>query len=284
MAGPGRRSYTRLVAPGDDRDPAAAAAAVRRAGEQARVGLILGSGLGELAERIEGAVRTPYQDVPGMPRPGVAGHAGEVVLGRLGGQSVAALRGRVHLYEGHTPAAVAFGVRVLRALGCDTLIVSNAAGGLNPAFAVGDLMAIDDHVFLPGLAGASPLIGAAGERFVSMTSAYDPALIELAVARANALGFVLRRGVYAMVAGPSYETSAELRLLRTIGADAVGMSTAPEVVVARQLGMRVLGVSCITNMALPDERAEVSHQDVLETGERVKGRFAGLIASVLEAI
>jgi purine-nucleoside phosphorylase len=266
------------------RDPAAAARAARATGERPDVGLILGSGLGELAERIEAAARTPYPDMPGMPRPGVLGHAGELVVGRLGDRTVAALRGRVHLYEGHDAATVAFPVRVLHELGCRTLIVTNAAGGLNRAFAVGDLMAIDDHIFFPGLAGMSPLVGAPGERFVSMVDAYDPALVEVALACGARIGVDLRRGVYAMVAGPSFETPAELRMLTIVGADAVVMSTAPEVVVARQLGMRVLGLSCITNMALPEARKPVDHQEVLETGERVKGRFASLVTAVLEAL
>jgi purine-nucleoside phosphorylase len=266
------------------RDPAAAARAVRRAGRSPDVGLILGSGLGDLAERVEDAARTPYSEMPGMARPGVLGHAGELVLGRLGGQSVAVLRGRVHFYEGHDAATVAFPVRVLRELGCQTLLVTNAAGGLNPAYSVGDLMAIEDHIFLPGLAGLSPLVGAPGERFVSMVDAYDPSLVELALVCAEKIGLALRRGVYAMVVGPSFETAAELRLLSIVGADAVGMSTAPEVVVARQLGMRVLGLSCITNMALPDARKPVDHQEVLETGQRVKSRFASLITAVLEAL
>jgi len=272
------------VEPSARRDPAVAAGAVRRAGEPPSVGLILGSGLGELAERVEDATRTAYAEMPGMPRPGVLGHSGEVVVGQLGGRRVAALRGRVHLYEGHDAATVAFPVRVLDALGCKTLIVTNAAGGLNPAFDVGDLMAIEDHIFFPGLAGLSPLVGAPGERFISMVDAYDPSLVELALGCAAGLGLTLRRGVYAMVAGPSFETPAELRLLTVVGADAVGMSTAPEVVVARQLGMRVLGLSCITNLALPDARKPVDHMEVLETGERVKGRFASLVTAVLEAL
>lgn len=256
-------------------DPAAAAAAVR-ATERPRVGLILGSGLGDLV--VDAASRTAYADIPGMPVSGVPGHAGELVVGRLGGQLVAALRGRVHMYEGHSAATVGFPVRVLHALGCQTLLVTNAAGGLNPAFVAGDLMAIEDHVFLPGLAGANPLVGAPA--FVSMVDAYDTALVALAVG----LDPELRRGIYAMVAGPSYETAAELRLLRAIGADAVGMSTAPEVVVARQLGMRVLGISCITNLALPEMRAPVSHEEVLETGRRVRERFGRLVTDVVARI
>ncbi|HEY3081399.1 MAG TPA: purine-nucleoside phosphorylase [Chloroflexota bacterium] len=193
-------------------DPEAAARAVERGRIAPTVGLVLGSGLGELGERIEGAARTPFGALPGLPTASVAGHAGEVVVGRLAGQAVAAMRGRIHMYEGHAADVVARPVRLLRALGCTTLIVTNAAGGLNPAFRVGDLMAITDHVFLPGLAGHNPLIGQPGERFVSMVGAYDPALIELALAAAAAAGFELCRGVYAMVSGPSYETLAELRL------------------------------------------------------------------------
>jgi len=262
-------------------DPEAAARAVERGRIAPTVGLVLGSGLGELGERIEGAARTPFGALPGLPTASVAGHAGELVVGRLAGQAVAAMRGRVHMYEGHAAEVVARPVRLLRALGCTTLIVTNAAGGLNPAFRVGDLMAITDHVFLPGLAGHNPLIGQPGERFVSMVGAYDPGLIELALAAAAAAGFELYRGVYAMVSGPSYETLAELRLLRTLGVDAVGMSTAPEVVVARQLGMRVLGVSCITNQANPDLPRPVDHQEVLAAGLAVRERFAGLVTGVL---
>jgi purine-nucleoside phosphorylase len=266
-------------------DPAAAAAQVRPGAEPPTVGLILGSGLGDLAERIERCVRTTYADVGnGMLAPTVPGHAGEFVLGRLGGRSVAAMRGRVHTYEGHSAATVAYPVRVLHALGCRTLIVSNAAGGLNPQFATGDLMAIVDHIYLPGMAGANPLMGDYEPRFISMVGAYDAALIDLAAAAARRADFDLRRGVYAMVSGPSFETPAELRLLRTVGADAVGMSTAPEVVVARQLGMRVLGISCITNMALPDAKTPVDHEEVLAVGERMKPRFGRLIEDVLSAL
>jgi purine-nucleoside phosphorylase len=262
-------------------DPEAAARSVEGGGVAPSVGLVLGSGLGDLAERIEGAVRTPFGALPGLPTASVVGHTGELVLGRLAGQAVAAARGRVHMYEGHSAEVVARPVRLLRQLGCATLIVTNAAGGLDPTFRVGDLMAIADHVFLPGLAGHNPLVGQPGERFVSMVGAYDPALIELAAEAARAAGFELRRGVYAMVSGPSYETAAELRLLRALGVDAVGMSTAPEVVVARQLGMRVLGLSCITNQANPDAPRPVDHDEVLAAGRAVRERFAGLVTGVL---
>lgn len=248
------------------------------------VALILGSGLGPLADRIESPARTPFANVPGMPVSTVQGHAGQFVVGRLADKSVAAMQGRIHLYEGHTADVVARPVRLLHALGCTTLIVTNAAGGLNRDFKVGDLMAITDHVYVPGLAGQNPLVGQPSERFINMVGAYDPALIELATATASSNGFALRRGVYAMVGGPSFETPAELRLLRTIGADAVGMSTAPEVVVARQLGMRVLGISCITNQTSDDTPVNVDHHEVLATGLAVRERFASLILGVLAAI
>jgi purine-nucleoside phosphorylase len=264
-----------------DPDVARAAAAIARGAHEPSVGLILGSGLGALAEAIEEPARTPFGEVPGMPASTVHGHAGRFVVGRLAGRAVAAMQGRIHTYEGHAAHVVARPVRLLHALGCTTLIVTNAAGGLNRAFRVGDLMAITDHLYLPGLAGQNPLIGQPGERFINMVGAYDPALIELASRSAERSGFELRRGVYAMVAGPSFETPAELRLLRTVGVDAVGMSTAPEVVVARQLGMRVLGLSCITNQTTDDVPIDVNHEEVLAAGLAVRERFAGLILGVL---
>jgi purine-nucleoside phosphorylase len=258
--------------------------AIARADHQPTVALILGSGLGALADRIEEPAHTPFADVPGMPASTVQGHTGQFVVGRLGDKAVAAMQGRIHIYEGHPAHVVARPVRLLHALGCTTLIVTNAAGGLNRAFRVGDLMAITDHVYFPGLAGQNPLVGQPGERFINMVGAYDPALVELATRTAQQSGFELRRGVYAMVGGPSFETPAELRLLRTIGVDAVGMSTAPEVVVARQLGMRVLGLSCITNQTTDDVPVDVNHEEVLAAGLAVRDRFASLILGVLAAL
>jgi len=236
-----------------------------------RVGLILGSGLGALADALEQAVVVPYQDIPGFHQPKVAGHRGELAVGRLSGQPVAVLRGRFHFYEGYTMQEVTFPVRALRALGCDTLIVTNAAGGLRPDWQVGDIMRISDQIFLPGMAGHHPLIGPnddrLGPRFPAMVGAFDEELAAVARAVAAEQGTPLREGVYCMVAGPSFESAAELRLLRALGADAVGMSTAPEVMVARHGGMRVLGLSLITNLALPDG-PPANHEEVLAAGEQ----------------
>jgi len=258
---------------------AQAAETVRRrvasgAGETpaAQVGLVLGSGLGSLAEAFADASALPYTEISGMPASTVPGHAGQLVLGHLEGVRCAALRGRAHFYEGHSMAASTFGVRLLRALGAHTLIVTNAAGGLNPDFREGDAMVITDHIFLPGLAGFHPLRGpnddALGERFPLMAGAYDPVLVGHALETALAAGVRCHRGVYAMVAGPSFETGAEIRFLRAGGADAVGMSTCPEVVVARHAGMRVLGLSLITNVVAPDRPETAGHEHVLETSRR----------------
>lgn len=249
-----------------------------------RVGLILGSGLGALADELEGAAVVPYASIPGFHQPRVVGHRGELALGTLAGQAVAVLRGRFHFYEGYSMQEVTFPVRVLRALGCDTLIVTNAAGGLRPEWHVGEIMRIADQIFLPGMAGHHPLSGPnddrLGPRFPPMVGAFDNELAPLAREVAAGLGFTLREGVYCMLAGPSFESAAELRLLRGLGADAVGMSTAPEVIVARHGGMRVLGFSLITNLALPDG-PPANHEEVLEAGEQAKPRFAALIRGVV---
>src|SRR5262245_44515688 len=213
-----------------------------------RVGMILGSGLGGLADELVDATVIPYAEGPGFPRSTVYGHRGELALGVLAGQAVAVLRGRFHFYEGYTMRQVTFPIRVMRALGCDTLIVTNAAGGLRPDWAIGDLMRISDHIFLPGMAGHHPLIGEnderLGPRFPAMVGAYDAELGRRAHAVAAEQGTTLREGVYLMLTGPAFESGAELRMCRAF-ADAVGMSTAPEVVVARHGGMRVLGVSLV---------------------------------------
>jgi purine-nucleoside phosphorylase len=255
-----------------------------RGGAQPRVALILGSGLGGLADELSDAVVVPYADIPGFPRSTVVGHRGELAIGRLAAQPVAVLRGRFHFYEGYSMQQVTFPVRVLRALGCEALIVTNAAGGLRPDWAVGDLMRISDQVFLPGMAGHHPLRGEnddrLGPRFPAMVGAYDTELGRLAHTVAQEHGTTLREGVYVMVTGPSFESSAELRMLRAWGADAVGMSTAPEVVVARHMGMRVLGISLVTNLALPDG-APANHQEVLEAGEAAKPKFGALLKGIL---
>lgn len=273
----------------------AAASAIRsRYGLWPEVAVIAGSGLAGLSDRVTGAVTIPYADIPGWPPATVAGHAGELVLGRLGERLVAVARGRAHLYEGYSPAQVTFGVRLLNALGARVLVVTNAAGGLNPSFDPGDVMIIRDHLFLPGMVGLSPLVGAnddaLGPRFPLMRGCYDARLADRARPALEAAGLVVRHGVYAMVAGPAFETPAEARFLRAAGADAVGMSTAPEVVVARHAGMRVLGLSLISNLVAQDlpvaqeaVPAEV-HEEVLATGAAAAARLAAGLQRVIGAL
>jgi purine-nucleoside phosphorylase len=249
-----------------------------------RIALILGSGLGDLADAVTDAITVPYAEIPGFGQPAVVGHRGELVLGLLAGQPVAVMRGRFHFYEGHSMQQVTFPVRVLHALGCTALLATNAAGGLHADWRVGDLMLITDHIFLPGLAGHHPLRGPnddrLGPRFPPMVGAYDPTLQAVARAVAAELGIALREGVYMMLSGPAFESSAELRMCRILGADAVGMSTAPEVVVARHMGMRCLGLSLITNLALPDG-PPASHQEVLDAGDAARPAFTALICGIL---
>ena len=266
---------------------AEAAKAVRaRAGLRPRVALILGSGLGELADEIQSPVVVPYTQIPNFPVSTVTGHAGQLVLGELQGTPVVAMRGRIHFYEGYSLREVAFPVRVLRRLGAEVLIVTNAAGGLNESFSTGDLMVLTDHLNMMGMAGQSPLVGPdepeLGVRFLDMLSAYDAELRTHAHRVAEQHGFALREGVYAMVGGPAYETLAEIRFLQRAGADAVGMSTIPEVLVARHEGMRVLGISAITDMAVGKAAVhEISHADVLAAAERIKPRLAAIVRGVL---
>jgi purine-nucleoside phosphorylase len=255
---------------------------------QPDVAVILGSGLGVLADEIEDATPIPYADIPHFPVSTVPGHAGMLVLGRLGQRRVVAMQGRMHLYEGRTPQELAFPVRVMRTLGAKTLIVTNAAGGLNPAYPAGAFMLIRDHIFLPGMAGLNPLIGPnderVGPRFPPLAGAYDAKLRALAKEVAGRLSIPLYEGIYVMVTGPSFETGAELTMLRAWGADAVGMSTAPEVVVARHAGMQVLGISCITNAAIPGTEEPLSHQEVLETAAAALPKFLALMRGVIEVI
>ena len=266
---------------------AEAAKAVRaRAELRPRVALILGSGLGELADEIQSPVVVPYTQIPNFPVSTVTGHAGQLVLGELQGTPVVAMRGRIHFYEGYSLREVAFPVRVLRRLGAEVLIVTNAAGGLNESFSTGDLMVLTDHLNMMGMAGQSPLVGPdepeLGVRFLDMLSAYDAELRTHAHRVAEQHGFALREGVYAMVGGPAYETLAEIRFLQRAGADAVGMSTIPEVLVARHEGMRVLGISAITDMAVGKAAVhEISHADVLAAAERIKPRLASIVRGVL---
>ncbi|HEY4734224.1 MAG TPA: purine-nucleoside phosphorylase [Gemmatimonadaceae bacterium] len=262
---------------------AKAAAAIRnRSDTRPSMGIILGSGLGGLSKKIGDAIRIPFEEIPGFPEPTVVGHEGALITGSLGGRQVVALSGRFHMYEGHSPALAAFPVRVFRALGAQDLLVSNAAGGISQKLAVGDLMMISDHL---NLMGANPLTGELQEgdiRFPDMTDAYDPGLRRILRTTAEKLGIVLREGVYAGLLGPSYETPAEVKMLRMLGADAVGMSTVPEVIVARALKMRVTGVSCITNAAAGVTGSALSHAEVLETTNRVSADFEALVTGFLE--
>lgn len=246
------------------------------------IGLILGSGLGVLADEIEEAVRIPYEDIPGFPVSTVEGHAGRLVYGRLEGATVVAMQGRFHYYEGYSLREVTFPVRVMKALGVRQLIVTNAAGGVNEQFRPGDLMIISDHI---NLLGTNPLIGPndpeLGPRFPDMTEAYSRRLRQLAKETAARLGVRVHEGVYVANTGPSYETPAEIRMIRTLGGDAVGMSTVPEVIVARHGGMEVLGISCISNMAAGMSDAPLHHDEVVETAERVKTDFLRFVKAIV---
>lgn len=249
-----------------------------------QVGIILGSGLGGLADQIEDAVWVPFADVPGFPEVTVAGHAGALVSGTLGGRRVIALAGRFHMYEGHPAALAAFPVRVMHALGASVLFASNAAGGIRRDLAAGDLMVIEDHLNLTAM---NPLIGPVepgDERFPDMSEPYDPALRQLLLASADKLGIAVKAGVYACLLGPSFETRAEVRMLERLGADAVGMSTVPEVIVARTIGMRVAGMSCITNAASGTTDAPLLHTDVLEVAERAAAGFQALVRAFVTGL
>ena len=269
---------------------AAARQAAARLGDQLALGsapvaaVVLGSGLGGLAERIEGARRVAFRDVPGFPAAPVHGHAGVLIAGHLAGRPVLAMAGRFHLYEGHSPRLAGYGVRVLHALGARTLFVSNAAGGINRNFAAGDLMVIADHI---NLMFRNPLEGPlepGDVRFPDMSDPYDDELRRRLHAAAAHVGVALRDGVYAGLLGPSYETPAEVRMLERMGADAVGMSTVPETIVARAIGMRVAGVSCITNLASGLSLTALSHEEVLETTTRVGRDFENLVTSFVGAL
>lgn len=247
-----------------------------------RVGLILGSGLGSLAENIAEAVRIPLSDIPHATPATVEGHKGQFVIGLLANQPVMALQGRVHFYEGHGMQAATFPVRIMQALGIRHLIVTNACGGIRPEFEPGTLMFITDHI---NFMGTNPLIGPhepeLGERFPDMSQAYDPEWIELGKQQASALGISVASGVYTAVSGPYYFSEAELRMVKGFGSDAIGMSTVPEVIVARHAGMRVLGISCITDKADPDHLQPLTHEEVLKVAERTRPRFSQLVTAIL---
>jgi purine-nucleoside phosphorylase len=247
-----------------------------------RVAVVLGSGLGALADELADSTMIPYAEIPDWPCSTAIGHAGKLVFGKLGALDVAAMAGRVHLYEGYTPAQVTFGVRVLGSLGVHSIVFTNAAGGINLALERGGLVLISDHI---NLQGSNPLAGpnddALGPRFPDMSEAYSRSLRALAHEVGSEIGIRLTEGVYAAVLGPSYETPAEIRYLRAIGADLVGMSTAPEVIVANHMGISALGVSCVTNMAAGILPQKINHAEVLEAGEMVRGTLVKFLRALL---
>lgn len=272
-------------------DYAAAVAVIRdRAAVAPEVGLVLGSGLGALAEQLEQRVAIPYEAIPNWPRSTVPGHSGQLVIGRLAGKTIIAQQGRAHFYEGYTPQQVTFPIRVMKLLGVQTVVLTNAAGGLNKAWDVGDIMLIVDHINFVGMAGANPLIGPNddnfGPRFPNMTDPYDRTLRQIARKVADASSIPLREGVYVGLAGPTFETPAEVRMLRMMGGDAVGMSTVHEVVVARHTGMRVMACSGITNICVDtmDSELTTNHEEVLEAGRVLVPRLTALLMGVLAAM
>ena len=250
-----------------------------------KIGLVLGSGLGAFADDLTEATRIPYEAIPGFPRSTAIGHAGQLVIGKSGSIPVAVMQGRVHLYEGYSADEVAFPTRVLGRLGIRSLILTNAAGGINTAYGQGALVMLRDHI---NLQGQNPLTGANdvrfGPRFPDMSFAYSKRYREIALEEAQKLSIVPHEGVYVALAGPSYETPAEIRHLRTIGADLVGMSTVPEAIAARHMGIELLAISCVTNMAAGTTNQPLDHEEVLEVGRRVMGQFIALLRAVLPRI
>ena len=250
-----------------------------------RIAVVLGSGLGGFADDFDDAVAIPYEDIPGFVRSTAQGHAGRLVIGNVDSIPVLAMQGRVHYYEGYSLEEVTFPVRVFNLLGIKTLVLTNAAGGINVQLTQGALMVISDHL---NLMGVNPLRGPNderfGPRFPDMSAVYSPELQELVVEEAKAINVEVRRGIYGALSGPSYETPAEIHLLRNLGADAVGMSTVPEAIVARHMGMEVLGISCITNMAAGISDAPINHEEVMATGDRVRATFTELLQRVIGAI
>jgi len=263
----------------------AAAAVRRRCGALPRIAIVLGSGLGDFADTLSDSVATPYEHLPHWPASKVIGHAGRLVVGSVAGKRIAALAGRAHFYEGHPLETVVFATRVMSRLGVTQLILTNAAGGINTTFAQGALMIIDDHI---NFLGSNPLVGANderfGQRFPDMSEVYSRRLRGVADEAAVAKGVPVSHGIYIAVHGPSYETPAEIRAFRTLGADAVGMSTVPEAIAARHMGLEVLGISCITNMAAGVLPQPLDHNEVMETARRVRGSFIALLEGVIERL
>ena len=268
-------------------DPVTSATAAVRArlgGHEPRIAIVLGSGLGHLAERITGAVRIPYSSIPGFHMPTVAGHKGELVIGTLAGREVIAQSGRFHAYEGHAAEVTVLPVRVFASLGVKTLLLTNAAGGIRRSFKAGTLMLISDHL---NLTGRNPLVGpvrTGEERFPDMTDPYDRTLREVARGVAKKAGVALEEGVYAGLLGPTYETPAEVRMLEKLGADAVGMSTVLEVIAARAQGMRCLAISTVTNPAAGISPTPLSHKEVMEAAESVKGELGRLVEGIVSEL
>ena len=256
-----------------------------RTTETPRIALVLGSGLGAFADDFQESTLIPYGEITGFPRSTAEGHAGRLVIGKVDQVPLVAMQGRVHFYEGYTLEQVTFPIRVFHLLGIKTLILTNAAGGVNVQLSQGALMVLSDHL---NLMGDNPLRGPNdsrfGPRFPDMTTAYSPELQEIVIEEARALGVEVRRGVYAALSGPSYETPSEIHMLRNLGADAVGMSTVPEVIVARQMEMEVLGISCITNLAAGITDAPINHEDVMATGDRVRETFTSLMRKVVARV
>lgn len=250
-----------------------------------RIGMILGSGLGDMADLIENPTYLNYSEIPNFPISTVEGHKGRLVIGELEGKVVVAMQGRFHFYEGYELDEVTFPIRVMKSIGVETIIITNAAGGVNENFKPGDLMIIKDHI---NFTGKSPLLGKnwddLGPRFLDMSKAYDTELINVAKITSKELGISLKEGVYMWFSGPTYETPSEVKLARILGADAVGMSTVPEVIVARHSGIKVLGISCITNMAAGIFDKPLNHEEVVETSTRIRGVFQSLIMGIVKNI
>ncbi|MDZ7638099.1 MAG: purine-nucleoside phosphorylase [Bryobacterales bacterium] len=246
------------------------------------VGIVLGSGLGAFAGRLRNAIRIPYREIPGFPVPSAEGHSGELVIGEIGAATVACMAGRVHQYEGYSAQDAVFGVRLLGLLGVRTLVLTNAAGGINLSYQRGQLVLITDHI---NMQGTNPLIGpnldALGTRFPDMTEAYPALLRRMAIEVAERVGVSLAEGVYMALLGPSFETPAEIRAFKTMGADLVGMSTVPEVIAACHMGLACLGISCVTNVAAGLSEEKLSHEEVLETGRMVQAKFESLLEALL---
>lgn len=250
-----------------------------------RIGLVLGSGLGVLGDEVEDAVKVPFGEIPNFPVSTVSGHAGQLVIGQLAGQEVIVMQGRFHFYEGWSLEEVTFPIRVMKALGVEIVFVTNAAGGIDPSWSAGDLMLIQDHI---NLTGRNPLVGPneaeLGPRFPDMSNAYNRELRSLAKGVADQLGIPLREGVYVGVSGPSYETPAEIKMFRMVGGHAVGMSTVPEVIVANHSGLKVIGITCISNMAAGILDQPLSHDEVMETTEKAKAHFIKLVKSIVKEL